>query len=208
MIRIALAARVYKLNASLLLLLQRAMKRAKRKAEVHFFPNELGVHLFATKRKILDILPDAVIHPRTDYQTYIRRLNDCDIQLGTYPFGGTNSNIDSLKRGLPLVTREGKECHSRTDAAMMREVGLPDWLITHSEEEWEDTLVRLIEEDEERVRLSHQLIAADFDSIFFADPENPGTGFVDTLKWIYENHEKIRQDGRKLWTVEARSELI
>ena len=207
-IRIALAARVYKLNASLLLLLQRAMKRAKRKAEVHFFPNELGVHLFATKRKILDILPDAVIHPRTDYQTYIRRLNDCDIQLGTYPFGGTNSNIDSLKRGLPLVTREGKECHSRTDAAMMREVGLPDWLITHSEEEWEDTLVRLIEEDEERVRLSHQLIAADFDSIFFADPENPGTGFVDTLKWIYENHEKIRQDGRKLWTVEARSELI
>lgn len=206
-IRIAVAARVYKLNASLLLLLQRALKRTQRKVEVHFFPNEAGLHLFATKRKILDILPDAIVHPRTNYDIYIFRLNECDLQMGTYPFGGTNSNIDSFKQGLPLVTRTGVECHSRTDAAMMREVGLPEWLITHSEEEWEDALVRLIEDDEERVRLSHQLIAADFDAIFFADPENPGTGFVDTVQWIYENHEKIQQDGRKLWTVEARLEL-
>lgn len=207
-IRIAIAARVYKLNASLLLLLQRALKRTKRRIEIHFFPNEIGLHLFATKRKILELLPGAIVHPRTWYEAYLARLNECDLQLGTYPFGGTNSNIDSFRLGLPLVTREGVECHSRTDSAMMREVGLPEWLITHSEEEWENALVRLIDDDEERVRLSHQLIAADFDGIFFVDPENPGTGFGDTMKWIHENHEKIQHDGRKLWTVEARSELI
>ena len=206
-IRIAIAARVYKLNASLLLLIQRALARVTRRVEVHFFPNEIGLHLFAAKRKILDVLPAAVVHPRTTYEAYLVQLNDCDVQLGTYPFGGTNSNVDTFRCGLPLVTREGIECHSRTDAAMMREVGLPEWLIAHSEEEWENALVRLIEDDEERVRLSNLLITADFDRIFYDDPENPGTGFVDTVKWICENHEKIQQDGRKLWTVEARAEL-
>lgn len=205
-IRIAVAARVYKLNASLLEFLQRVLRRVKRPTELHFFPNETGLYHFATKRKILDILPDAIVHPRTDYGAYIAQLNNCDLQLGTYPFGGTNSNIDTFKQGLPLVTREGKECHSRTDAAMMRAVGLPEWLIAHSEEEWEDALVRLIEDDEERVRLSRQLIAADIDGIFNDDPEHPGTGFVDSVQWIYENHEKIKQDGRKLWTVAARAE--
>lgn len=206
-IRIAVAARVYKLNASLLLFLQRVLKRVKRRTEVHFFPNETGLYNFSMNRKILEILPEAIIHPRTDYSTYLTWLNECDLQLGTYPFGGTNSNIDTFKQGLPLVTREGKECHSRTDAAMMRAVGLPEWLIAHSEEEWEDALVRLIDNDEERVSLSRQLVATDIDDIFNDDPKSPGTSFVDSVQWIYENHEKIKKDGRKIWTVEARSEL-
>lgn len=206
-IRIAVAARVYKLNSSLLLFLQRVLQRATRRVEVHFFPNEAGLYHYAMKRKILDILPEAIVHPRAEYGTYLTWLNRCDLQLGTYPFGGTNSNIDTFKQGLPLVTREGRECHSRTEAAMMRAVGLPEWLIAHSEEEWEDALVRLIENDEERVQLSRQLLAADIGRIFDDDPQHPGTGFVDTVQWLYENHEKIQKDGRKLWVVEARAEL-
>ncbi len=206
-IRIAVAARVYKLNASLLLFLRRILQRIKRPVEIHFFPNETGLYHFSMKRKIQEILPDAIIHPRTDYGTYLTWLNRCDLQLGTYPFGGTNSNVDTFKQGLPLVTRIGKECHSRTDAAMMRAVGLPEWLIANNEQEWEEALVRLIEDDAERVSLSRHLLATDIDEIFNDDPEHPGTGFVDTVQWIYDNHEKIRKDGRKVWTVEARAEL-
>ena len=37
------------------------------------------------------------VHPRVDYNTYIGNLNQCDLHLSCFPFGGAASTIDVKK---------------------------------------------------------------------------------------------------------------
>ena len=117
-------------------------------------------------------------------------MSQCHIHASTFPFGGTNSNIDSMKLGLPIVTLLGDDLHERYDGVMLRKVGMPEFLIAHTKEQYADTLITLIEDDELRNNLRDQLLSTDLDSIFFGDPpEEHKTAIVDLVMDIYRNHE-------------------
>ena len=51
------------------------------------------------------------------YPEYMESLSKCDLALFSFPFGGTNSTIDALILGLPMVSMLGKEPHAMSDAA-------------------------------------------------------------------------------------------
>ena len=190
-LKIAVPAMVTKLNATFLETLKEISEKVTRKVEFHFWPNMLSTILSQTAKEIREHIPGAFTYERSAYNHYIRQMQQCHIQLGTFPFGGTNSNVDSMLLGSPLVVMEGDEPHSTCDAKMLRRAGMPEWLIAHSREEYVAAAVRLINNDGERVALSRYLLSeADIVGKFLGEPPvELRTAFVDAVWKLYEERK-------------------
>ena len=207
-LRIAVPSMACKLNAPFLSLCQAVAAKAGRSVEFHFFPNMVGLTHFQITREIRRRIPDAVVYGRSDYNAYLHNLGRCDIHLSTFPFGGTNSNIDSMRLGLPLVTLEGLEVHGQTDSGMMRSVGLPDWLVTYHPAEFERAALRLVRNDAERVAISRYLLTKDVEAVFRDHEDNQySVDFLRCVSLIYRRHEEIQASGRRYWSVKDRLAL-
>jgi hypothetical protein len=182
-IKIAIPAMVLKLNATFLSTLKEIQDKCTRKVEFHFWPNMITTVLNQTAKEIREYLPGAFTYERSQYNHYMRQMQACHIQLGTFPFGGTNSNVDSMLLGSPLACMEACEPHATSDAKMLRRAGMPEWLIAHTREEYVAAAVRLIDNDTERVALSRYLIdEADITGKFLSEPPAEfATSFVDAV---------------------------
>lgn len=204
-IRVAVPAMACKLSAPLLEMLQRVWQKSHRPVEFHFFPNMVGLTHFQITKEIRKWLPNAVVYPRTDYNTYLTNLRNCDLHFSPFPFGGCNSNLDSFLLAIPIVAMEGLEYHSQQDPGMMRGAGLPEWLITYHPAEYERMALRMIHNDAERVAIARALRARDVTSVFFCRESDPRVNdYLDLFQWIYRDHEKILASGKRYWTVEER----
>ena len=204
-LRLVLPSNILKLNPGFLALVARIRKAATRQLELHFLPNSGGIEYEATRRMINRILPDAIVHPQLAYARYLAVLSDCDLNLSPFPFGGLHSVIDSLRQGLPVVAMDCPEPHGRTDAMLLRRLGMPDWLIASNEEDYVAAALRLIGDDDLRVTLGEQALALDIDRLMFGDATTKLRREIgDAVWWLYENHEAAQTDGRKLWSLADR----
>ena len=189
-LRVALPSNLLKLNPRFLGVLRRIAQEAGRAVQFHVFPNTGGLELAATRRALAQSLPGAAIYPVLSYNDYLARLNQCDLNLSPFPFGGLHSVVDSLRQGLPVVALEGQEPHARTDAMLLRRLGLPEWLIAQDEEAYVAAALRVIRDDALRVELGRQALALDIDRVMFGDAATPlGTDVVDAVWWMYRHHE-------------------
>jgi len=57
-----------------------------------------------------------------------------NVYLDSYPFSGATSTIEALEVGLPTVTREGHVLRSRTSAALLRELQIPDLIVSNEKD--------------------------------------------------------------------------
>lgn len=208
-LRVAVPASVYKLNAPFLATCQSIARRASRPLEFHFFSSMVGVHWFQAKCEIQRWFPEAVVHPHCNYTDYLRSLGECDLHLSAFPFGGMNSNMDSMRLAIPMVTLRGREMHGQMDAGMMRRVGLPEGLITKDAMDYERAALRVIEDNAERVAVACALANADVGTLFSTiDAEVPADEFLRAVNFIYENHESIQETGHRYWTAQDRESFI
>ncbi|MEK8016848.1 MAG: hypothetical protein VSS75_008265 [Candidatus Parabeggiatoa sp.] len=203
-VKLAVTSKFYKLSASFMATCQRISEKSQRPVEFQFFPNDAGMVYQQVRHQIHQWVPDAIVHKMGDYNLYIHYLNQCDIHLSTFPFGGSNSNVDSMRQGIPIVTLAGDQPHSRTDLWFFAlSQSLPKWLIAQNEEEYVDIAIRLIENDDERVKISQDLLQENFDKVFldagYEHHKEQEKDFVNFLWWLYEHHDEIQKDGKKAW---------
>jgi len=200
-IKIAVTSKHMKINHSFLDCCRQIVNRTRRQLEFHFFPGVTGYLYEFVRHEILRILPDSTIYPTTDYESYISNLDQCDLRLGTFPFGGANTNMDCFGLGIPFIILDGEQPHSRSDTAQIRQAALPDWLITDSIETYQQAALRLIEEDQIRLQLSRQMMSLYEHDFFFNKEQNQSMLFDQTLYWLYQNHPQIQQSKQRLWTL-------
>ncbi len=204
-VRVAVPAMVCKLNAVFMLTLKQIGEKARRPVEWHLFPNMIGLNAYQAAREIRDWLPDAVVHDRAAYDVYLDRLAHCDLHLCTFPFGGTNSNIDSMLLGIPIVCKEGAEPHERFDAMMCRHAGLPEFCIAKSIDEYIQAAVDLIDSNDLRQSLSRQLLAADLRGLFYGDPPpDRRDAFARAMGFVFERHEAMQDSEQRIWHIEPK----
>ncbi len=205
-LRIALPSNLLKLNPRFLSLVAKIRAATSRPLEVHCLPARAGLELESGKRAIGKILPGASVHGLLPYDRYMDILSNCDLVLSPFPFGGLHSVVDSLRQGLPVVAMDCPEPHGRTDAMLLRRLGMPDWLIARTEQEYETAALRIIDDDNLRVTLSEQAVALDIDGLIFGDAATPLRHEVrDAVWWLYRHHEAALADGRKLWDENGRA---
>jgi predicted O-linked N-acetylglucosamine transferase (SPINDLY family) len=111
-----------------------------------------------------------------------------------------------MRQGIPIVTLAGDQPHSRTDLWFFAlSQSLPKWLIAQNEEEYVDIAIRLIENDDERVKISQDLLQENFDKVFldagYEHHKEQEKDFVNFMWWLYEHHDEIQKDGKKAWVL-------
>ncbi len=198
-VRIAVAATPMKINPVFLRTLRRVGDEAKVAVEFHFFSGmafgfgkaclQNAVHGFLGGR--------AVVYPNLPYERYLERMRGCDMFVDPFPFGNTNGLVDTVRLGLPGVCLTGAEVHSHIDEGLFRRLGLPEWLIARSADEYVRAVVRLAEDSTARTDLTAQLLERDPDAILFRGrPER----FAEAIAWLHRHHAKNSTGTARLLT--------
>jgi len=116
----------FKLNAEFLDAVAAILDRAPPGCGVQFFPDRRGLEFAAISARLRARFPGALVHPSTDYRTYVDHLSRSSVVLQTFPFGGTNTTIDALALGLPVVCLGRPELAAAADEAILAMDGVPD----------------------------------------------------------------------------------
>lgn len=188
-VRIGVSAMQVKISWPFIRAMQEVQRRSPKRIEFWFFSAAHGVGLFSLCRELSQLLQNVYTQEKQPYEAYMESLHQMDLMLFSFPFGGANSCYDTLTVGVPMVSMEGEEPHSRSDASILRRAGLPEWLIAHTEAEYIETVLRLID-DEERAGVAHLVRAVDVEQRFYV-PDETNT-FVDAFAKIYKENTVVQ----------------
>jgi len=168
-ITIAVNAISFKLTPSFLLTCQKIQKTVQRDIQWVFFTNQIGLIHQQIAKDINFWLPNSIVPKGQDYQQYLTHLNQCDIALSPFPFGGSNSNVDLLILGIPLVYLTGEEAHSRTDELFYGTYNLTEGLACYSINEYITSAIKLIDDQEHRMNLSEKILKQPTNNFFYSE---------------------------------------
>ena len=158
-VNVAIAATTMKLNPGFIEALVRIRREAGRPVNFHFFMGAArGLVYLEARDFILRYLPDALVHPIMPYAAYMELINGCDLYLNPFPFGNTNGIVDVTALGLVGVCKTGPEVLEHIDEALFTRIGVPDWLVAKSNDEYVKAALRLINDAALRLSLRRTLI--------------------------------------------------
>lgn len=200
-ITVAVTSKQMKINHTFLQCCLAISDRAEKPVTFHFFPGTTGYHYEFVRHEILQVLPNSEVYPTTDYDTYIKNMDRCNIRLGTFPFGGANTNMDCFGLGIPFVILDGMQPHSHSDTAQILQADLPKWLIANNIEEYIMATLRLIENDELRTDISKQMIQLQKNNFFYKHADSQPLLFDQTMLWLHQNHKGIQRSNKRVWNL-------
>lgn len=190
-VNIGIAATTMKLNPYFLKALQAIRDKAKVPVHFHFaLGQSTGITHPYVERFIKSYLGSAATcYTHAPYQEYMQILNNCDMLVNPFPFGNTNGIIDMVTLGLVGVCKTGDEVHEHIDEGLFKRLGLPEWLIANSVDEYIERAVRLAENHEERLALRRHIIENNgLQTLFTGDATPMGLAFAAKLgEWAAKN---------------------
>ena len=132
------------------------------------------------------------------------------MMLNPFPFGNTNGIIDMVTLGLVGICKTGPEVHEHIDEGLFNRLGLPQWLISDTVDEYVERALRLIENHEERLQLRRQIIKNNgLQTLFRGDPTPMGKVLLEKFnQWEVDNlvkDEKKVEDSKPKKTTKAKS---
>ena len=159
-VRVAVASSLMKFNPRFLQACQQIVARSRVPVEMHFMPGmAIGLGHVQLKTLVARYMPTAVVHTHFPYPEYMKLLNQCDLYINPFPYGNMNGIADMAFQGLVGVCRTGPDVHEHIDEGIFRRLGMPDWLIAHTDEAYVQATVRLVENHSERLALRRDLLA-------------------------------------------------
>ena len=209
-VNIGIASTTMKLNPYFLAALKAIRDRANVKVHFHFaLGQSSGVTHPYVERFIKSYLGnDATAHPHAPYDQYLRILHNCDMMVNPFPFGNTNGIIDMVTLGLVGVCKTGAEVHEHIDEGLFKRLGLPEWLIANTVDEYVERAIRLAENHQERLELRRHIIENNgLQTLFTGDPSPMGKVLLEKFEeWKAANlAEKLKKKVTKSTTTKEKT---
>ena len=209
-VNIGIASTTMKLNPYFLAALKAIRDRANVKVHFHFaLGQSSGVTHPYVERFIKSYLGnDATAHPHAPYDQYLRILHNCDMMVNPFPFGNTNGIIDMVTLGLVGVCKTGAEVHEHIDEGLFKRLGLPEWLIANTVDEYVERAIRLAENHQERLALRRHIIENNgLQTLFTGDPSPMGKVLLEKFEeWKAANlAEKPKKKATKSATTKEKA---
>ena len=209
-VNIGIASTTMKLNPYFLAALKAIRDRANVKVHFHFaLGQSSGVTHPYVERFIKSYLGnDAIAHPHAPYDQYLRILHNCDMMVNPFPFGNTNGIIDMVTLGLVGVCKTGAEVHEHIDEGLFKRLGLPEWLIANTVDEYVERAIRLAENHQERLELRRHIIENNgLQTLFTGDPSPMGKVLLEKFEeWKAANlAEKPKKKATKSATTKEKA---
>ena len=201
-LHIAVNSSLMKLSPRFLALCERLEKEAKRPIHFHFFASAAGVMYDRIRQVFERRFRRFTLEPSRPYEFFLRELKRCDLALAAFPFGNTNSTVDTCLLGVPTVAYYANEVLSIGDRDVMRMVGLPTWLVSDNDEDYFQAAMKIIHDDAARQAIVDHLQTTDVKSALFRPPRpEDETEFVEAFDWMYQNHEALQASSQHLLKV-------
>ena len=192
-VRIAVNSSLSKISLRVINLCRLLEQQSNVDLEFHFFPasSNGAQHTAFEKSLSWSLKSDFQVHRVKPYNQYMSDLGKCDLALGTFPFGGSNTNVDSLLLGIPkIIFTEGSDLASHTDLLEIKLIGLEKILNTTNEQALIGKLIHLINNYKDREHLSSEILKHNPQKVFFdAESTTMATQFKDAISWIEEIHK-------------------
>ena len=209
-VNIGIASTTMKLNPYFLAALKAIRDRANVKVHFHFaLGQSSGVTHPYVERFIKSYLGnDATAHPHAPYDQYLRILHNCDMMVNPFPFGNTNGIIDMVTLGLVGICKTGAEVHEHIDEGLFKRLGLPEWLIANTVDEYVERAIRLAENHQERLELRRHIIENNgLKTLFTGDPSPMGKVLLEKFEeWKAVNlAEKPKKKSTKSATTKEKA---
>ena len=209
-VNIGIASTTMKLNPYFLAALKAIRDRANVKVHFHFaLGQSSGVTHPYVERFIKSYLGnDATAHPHAPYDQYLRILHNCDMMVNPFPFGNTNGIIDMVTLGLVGICKTGAEVHEHIDEGLFKRLGLPEWLIANTVDEYVERAIRLAENHQERLELRRHIIENNgLQTLFTGDPSPMGKVLFEKFEeWKAANlAEKPKKKATKSATTKEKT---
>ena len=131
--------------------------------------------------------------------SYMEKLATCDLAIGTFPFGGSNTNTDVALLGIPKVFySEGCGLASYSDQTALEKLNPPEILTPQSEGDLLANLIYLIHNKPLRDQLSNEIKQSDPYKLFYTQKSDKkaekSCKLVDVIKWIQENEQPLSEE--------------
>lgn len=195
-VQIGIASTTMKLNPYFMEALKAIRDRAKVKVHFHFaLGSSIGITHPYVNRFIKSYLGDAATtYPHRPYSEYMETLRQCDMLVNPFPFGNTNGIIDMVTLGLVGICKTGPEVHEHIDEGLFRRLGLPEWLIAPTVDDYVARAIRLAENHQERLALRKQIIEDNgLKKLFTGDPSPMGKVFLQKVREWQARHTQDTQ---------------
>lgn len=190
-VNIGIASTTMKLNPYFLEALKAIRDRANVKVHFHFALGQSSglTHPYVERFIKTHLGNSATAYPHSPYQDYLNILYQCDMMLNPFPFGNTNGIIDMVTLGLVGVCKTGAEVHEHIDEGLFKRLGLPEWLIANTVDEYVERAIRLAENHEERLALRRHIIENNgLQTLFTGDPSPMGKVLLEKFdEWKAAN---------------------
>ncbi len=166
-VRIAVAAAIIKINPVFIGVLRTIAERSEAEGlplEFHFpMAQAVGPLYHRIRAEIEAQLDDgfkrrAFVYPHQKYTEYMRIICDCDMFINPFPYGNTNGIADMALLGMPGICKAGPELAEHIDVGMFKRMGLPDWCIAWTIDDYIASTLRMAHNHHERLMLAKQLI--------------------------------------------------
>lgn len=170
-IKIAVNGVIQKVSNDLICMCKRISAQATKDVTFVFFmahPKQ-GIEYFAAKSILRRFLPNSELHPFKDYKNYMSTLEACELAIPTFPFGGSNSNVDLIRVGVPkLFITNTSDLSGVSDLQVWKKVG-EIFGYCESIDELEKRAVELINEPNLLTQFKEKIKAININSIDAAD---------------------------------------
>lgn len=185
-VRVAVIGASMKINANFLETCRKIAERASSRVEFHFIPAfAIGLSWICARDEIVRVLPTAVVHKMMPFAPYLQCIADCDMFVNPFPFGNTNTIVDTVSQGIPGVNRAHREVHSNIDRGLFQRLGLPDELSATSEEGLIEVAVKMIDDPAWRQQLREHLERGGLAEPLFRGQESH---FCDYIVKTHQDH--------------------
>jgi len=190
-VSIAVPCNAMKINLNFITALKEIERLSTRPVRFMFFPNEYGVGHLSTERRLRSYFPTAVVARRTGYEAYLNLLNQNHLALSPFPFGNATSTIDCMVLGLPVVSLIGPEPHSRTDFDILDSLGLADYCVADSVENYVQGVVRYLNEPGLLDDLRAVVQSKNFMQEHTQGDNEYSMEMCAALNWAYQNKQEV-----------------
>lgn len=193
-VNIGVAASIMKINPYFLQACQEIIKRAKVKVHFHIIsPLSAGLMHVYLENTLRTYLGESVTaYAQKPYEEYLELLSHCDMLINPFPFGNTNGIVDMVSIGLVGICKTGDEVHEHIDEGLFRRLGLPEWLICKTVDEYIDRVVYLAEHHEERLAMRRDIIENNkLDTLFSGNPKHLGLRLIEKVKDLKQSYQDV-----------------
>jgi len=197
-VRIAINSKVMKLSHRLIDICKRLETATSKSLEFCFFPGERHLYFDGLCAAIKSQIPSATVFPYMGYVPFLEEIAKCDLALAAFPFGNTNSTVDTCLLGLPTVVHHGPEVPAQTDELVLESAGYSDWVVCKTDEEYFQAALKFIDDPALRKSASNgqtreQIARNLFNTQRFSEEEP----FADLLWHVYTNHEELQKSAAR-----------